>query len=74
MTIWMLPETISSKDFIVENKKDPKIIGMERRKENLTHSSLFIPNNLAVDIVTPDLETPGKIAIAWPMPTIKAIR
>ena len=40
-------------------------MGMESSMENLTHSSLFIPNNLAKEIVEPDLETPGRMAIAW---------
>ena len=35
-----------------------------KRKENLTASLLFHPDNKAVEIVTPDLDTPGKIANA----------
>ena len=42
----------------------PNIIGITIKKENLAAFSLSIPNSIAVDIVAPDLEIPGKIAIA----------
>jgi len=41
-----------------------EIAGMPKRNENLAASLLFQPNTRAVEIVTPDLETPGKIAKA----------
>ena len=41
-----------------------EIAGIPRRKENLAASVLSQPDTRAVDIVTPDLETPGKIAKA----------
>ena len=39
-----------------------KIEGIPKRKENLAASPLSQPNTKAVEIVTPDRETPGKIA------------
>ena len=41
-----------------------EIAGIPRRKENFAASPLSHPNNKALEIVTPDLETPGKIANA----------
>ena len=41
-----------------------EIAGMPKRKENFAASSLSQPATRAVEIVTPDLETPGKIAKA----------
>ena len=41
-----------------------KIAGIPKRKENLAASPLSQPNIKALEIVTPDLETPGKIANA----------
>ena len=41
-----------------------EIDGMPKRKENFVASALFQPDTKAVEIVTPDLETPGKIAKA----------
>ena len=41
-----------------------EIAGMPKRNENFAASLLFQPNTRAVEIVTPDLETPGKIANA----------
>ena len=38
--------------------------GIPKRKENLAASPLSQPEARAVEIVTPDLETPGKIAKA----------
>ena len=40
------------------------IAGIPKRKENLAASPLSHPDISAVEIVTPDLETPGKIANA----------
>ena len=45
--------------------------GIPKRKENLAASSLCHPEIKALDIVTPDLETPGKIANAWNKPIKK---
>ena len=39
-----------------------EIAGIPKRKENLAASPLFHPDIKALEIVTPDLETPGKIA------------
>ena len=47
------------------------IAGMPKRKENLAASVLSQPDKRAVEIVTPDLETPGKIAKAWKNPIKK---
>ena len=41
-----------------------KIAGMPKRKENFAASPLSQPETRAVEIVIPDLETPGKIAKA----------
>ena len=38
--------------------------GIPKRNENLAASPLSQPDTRAVEIVTPDLETPGKIAKA----------
>ena len=40
------------------------IAGIPKRKENLAASSLSQPETNAVEIVMPDLETPGKMAKA----------
>ena len=41
-----------------------EIAGIPRRKENFAASPLSHPDIRALEIVTPDLETPGKIANA----------
>ena len=41
-----------------------EIDGKPKRKENFTASPLSHPANNALEIVTPDLETPGKMANA----------
>ena len=41
-----------------------EIAGKPKRKENFAASPLSHPDTKAADIVTPDLETPGKIAKA----------
>ena len=41
-----------------------EIAGIPKRKENFAASALFQPNIKALEIVTPDLDTPGKIANA----------
>ena len=48
-----------------------EIAGMPKRKENLAASLLSQPDNRALEIVTPDLETPGQIAKAWERPIKK---
>ena len=45
-----------------------EIAGMPKRKENFAASLLSQPDIRAVEIVTPDLETPGIIANAWEKP------
>lgn len=42
----------------------PKIRGTTIKKENFAEFSLSIPNKTAVEIVAPDLDIPGIIAIA----------
>ena len=42
----------------------PIIKGTTIRKENLAAFVLSIPNKTAVEIVAPDLDIPGKIAMA----------
>ena len=41
-----------------------EIAGIPKRKENLAASPLSHPDIKALEIVTPDLDTPGKIANA----------
>ena len=41
-----------------------EIAGIPKRKENLAASPLSHPDIKALEIVTPDLETPGKMANA----------
>ena len=41
-----------------------EIAGIPKRKENFAASPLSHPDNKALEIVTPDLDTPGKIANA----------
>ena len=50
--------------FITSKNAAPIIAGIAIKKENLDAFCLFIPNNKAIVIVIPDLEIPGKIAIA----------
>ena len=45
-------------------KTFPKIRGTTIKKENFAEFSLSIPNKTAVEIVAPDLDIPGIIAIA----------
>ena len=47
------------------------IAGIPKRKENFAASLLSHPEIRAVEIVTPDLDTPGKIANAWENPIRK---
>ena len=48
-----------------------EIAGMPNRKENFAASALSQPDTKAVEIVMPDLETPGKIAKACETPIKK---
>ena len=48
-----------------------EMAGIPKRKENLAASPLSQPDTRAVEIVTPDLEMPGKIAKAWEIPIKK---
>ena len=45
-----------------------EMAGIPNRNENLAASPLCQPVNKAEEIVTPDLETPGKMAKAWERP------
>ena len=47
------------------------IAGIPKRKENFAASPLSHPDIRALEIVTPDLETPGKMANAWKKPIKK---
>ena len=60
-----LKEKINSKIAV----KD--IAGIPKRNENFAASPLSHPETRAVEIVTPDLETPGKIARACDRPIKK---
>ena len=50
-----------------------EIEGMPNKKENFAASPLSQPETKAVEIVTPDLDTPGKIANAWEKPIKKLL-
>lgn len=51
----------------------PIIAGIESRKLNLKAWSRFSPSNMAVEIVAPLLERPGKMASPCAMPIITAV-
>ena len=57
-------EKKSLKDEINSTTAAREIAGNPRRKENFAASALSHPDIKALEIVTPDLETPGKIANA----------
>ena len=57
-------EKKSSKEEINSTIAAREIAGIPKRKENLAASSLCQPDIKALEIVIPDLETPGKIANA----------
>ena len=47
--------------------------GITIKKQYLIDFSLLSPNNNAELITIPDLEIPGRIAIDWNNPNIKAV-
>ena len=57
-------EKKSSKEEINSTIAAREIAGIPKRKENLAASPLSHPDIKALEIVIPDLETPGKIANA----------
>ena len=59
-----LNDKISSKEKMHSTIAARVIAGIPKRKENLAASLLSHPDIKAVEIVTPDLETPGMIANA----------
>ncbi len=59
---------IISEDSINSKINAPKMTGIDRSIEKRTQSSLFIPKERAKDIVVPDLDNPGNMAIACPTP------
>ena len=48
-----------------------EIAGIPKRNENLAASPFAQPDIRAVEIVTPDLENPGKMANTWEKPINK---
>ena len=66
-------EENSLKEEINSTIPEKVIAGMPKRKENFTASALFQPDNNAAERVTPDLDTPGKIANAWENPIKKLL-
>ena len=48
-------------ELINSTKAANEIAGMPSRKENLAASLLSHPNKSAIEMVAPDLDTPGKI-------------
>ena len=59
------------KDEMNSTTAERVIAGMPKRKENFAASSLTQPDNRALEIVTPDLDNPGKIAKACERPIKK---
>tara|TARA_B100001989_G_C24263779_1_gene328213 strand:- start:49 stop:336 length:288 start_codon:yes stop_codon:yes gene_type:complete len=59
-----LNEKNSLKEEINSTAAAREMAGTPKRKENFAASPLSQPDTRAVEIVTPDLETPGKIATA----------
>ena len=59
-----LNEENSLKDKMNSTIAANEIAGIPKRKENFAASFLPHPDTRAVEMVTPDLETPGKIARA----------
>ena len=59
-----LNEENSLKEVINSKIAEIEMAGIPKRKENFTASPLSQPDIRAVEIVTPDLEKPGKIANA----------
>ena len=59
-----LKEENSLKEEINSTIAAKEMAGIPKRKENLAASPLSHPDIKALEIVTPDLETPGKIANA----------
>jgi len=57
-------EKKSSKEEINSTMAAREIAGIPKRKENFAASALSQPDIKALEIVTPDLDTPGKIANA----------
>ena len=57
-------EEILSKEEMNSTIAARHIAGMPKRKENFAASLLSQPDTKAVEIVMPDLETPGRIAKA----------
>ena len=66
-----LNEENSSKEEINWNRAANDMAGRPKRKENFAASPLSHPVTKQVEIVTPDLEMPGKIAKAWVRPIKK---
>ena len=66
-----LKEESSLKEEINSTIAAREIAGIPKIKENFAASLLSQPERRAVEIVTPDLETPGKIAKAWESPIKK---
>ena len=66
-----LIEEKSSKEKISSTIAARMIAGIPKRNENFAASLLSQPVTKAVEIVIPDLETPGKTAKAWEKPINK---
>ena len=55
-------------------KATNEIEGIPSKKENLAASFLSHPDNIAIEIVTPERDTPGIIAKACAIPIYKLLR
>ena len=65
-------------NWFIESKNSTKaakeIAGIPIKKENLAASFLSHPDKSAIEIVTPERDTPGIIAKAWAIPIHKLLR
>ena len=66
-----LNEENSLKEKMNSTIAEKEIAGMPKRKENFAASALSQPVTIAVEIVTPDLEKPGRTAKDWDRPIKK---
>ena len=57
---------------LVSKRMAPKEAGIKRQKEKLKALIEESPKRRPEKIVKPERETPGRIAIAWKIPIIKA--
>ena len=65
---------LSSRLLPISNMPAPKITGIDIKKENFIALFSFKPRKSPAEIVLPEREMPGKIAITWAKPIQSASR